>query len=333
MTLTTTTELSRPLRRAVVRATLAPSVYNSQPWRFVLHGSELQVHADPARRLPVLDPAGRQSTISCGCALFNARVALNAAGYRDVVDREPHPGQPTLLARITGDLGGAGLLAQPDPALAALDPLIELRRTNRREFAPDPVPDDLVELLVRAAAAEDAILHPIHGEDDLVATAVLSQRADRQQNADPAYRAELRAWTSNDARRVDGVTAAVVPRAGGGYDELPLRDFDLDRVGSLPSATHSSTRQSLLLLGTMGDNPAAWLRAGEALERVLLELTRSGYVASPLTQVVEVPATRAALRRQLRLAMHPHVLLRVGRAEATPATRRRRLVDMLTETP
>ena len=89
--------------------------------------------------------------------------------------------------------------------------------------------------------------------------------------------------------------------------------------------------QCLLLLGTATDSREEWLSAGEGLEHALLEITRHAYAVSPITQLIEVPNTRALLRRELRLAMHPHVLLRVGRAPATPATRRRRLVDMLTE--
>jgi hypothetical protein len=64
---------------------------------------------------------------------------------------------------------------------------------------------------------------------------------------------------------------------------------------------------------------------------MLLEITRLGYVATPLTSVIEVEATNEQLRRELRLPMHPRVLLRVGRAPATPPTRRRRLVDVLSE--
>ncbi len=74
-----------------------------------------------------------------------------------------------------------------------------------------------------------------------------------------------------------------------------------------------------------------WLRAGEALERILLEVTRHGFAASPLTQVIEVTATREELRRDLDLTFYPHVLLRVGRAPLTPASPRRRLVDVLVE--
>jgi hypothetical protein len=90
-------------------------------------------------------------------------------------------------------------------------------------------------------------------------------------------------------------------------------------------------RQCLLLLGSAADDPVAWLRSGEALERVLLELTRRGYVASPFTQVIEVARTNALLRQELALTMYPHILLRVGRASATTPTRRRRLVDMIAE--
>jgi hypothetical protein len=54
-------------------------------------------------------------------------------------------------------------------------------------------------------------------------------------------------------------------------------------------------------------------------------------MASPLTQVTEVPAARAKLRRQLALDVYPHVLLRVGRASLTPRSRRRRLAEVLFE--
>ena len=80
-------------------------------------------------------------------------------------------------------------------------------------------------------------------------------------------------------------------------------------------------------------HPADWLRAGEALERVLLEITRHGFVASPLTQVTEVPSARAELRRELGMTDYPHVLLRIGRAPVTPPTQRRPIVDVLTEEP
>lgn len=314
------------LRRAAMRATLAPSVHNTQPWRFVLRQGQLELHADRSRRLSVLDPTGRQLTISCGCALFNARAAL-AAGGEVAVSRFPDKARPDLLALVTTSPG--------DPApIGMLDPLIELRHSNRRQFADDQVPDDVVELLVDAAAAEGAQLFPVRETDHRLAVATLSQHADSQENADPAYRAELRRWTTNDRDRRDGVPALAAPYVdGSAEDDVPIRDFDTHGAGMLPAQTHSSMKQCLLLLGTDQDTADAWLRAGEALERTLLETTRQGYVASVLTQVVEVPWTRQEVRRQLGLFMQPHVLLRVGRAAAGPASPRRQLADVLVEEP
>ncbi|MCW2496912.1 hypothetical protein [Jatrophihabitans sp.] len=319
------------LRRAAVRATMAPSVHNTQPWRFVLQPNRLDVYADNSRHLGQLDPAARQLIISCGCAVFNARVSLASSGLPVEVERFPDPSQPNLLARIT--TGGSS----PDPVddrLAALDAVVEIRRSNRREFSEDEVPAALITTLEEAAAAEGAELHLVRGEDERLSVAVLSQRADDIQNLNPAYRAELRAWTTDDPRRSDGVPVTAIPHVdGSSHDEVPIRDFDTRGMGLLPSETHSSRNQCLLLLGTPGDSQVSWLTAGEALERVLLEVARHGFAASPLTQVVEVASARAALRNELRLSMHPQILLRIGLAPATPSPRRRRLVEVLDEQP
>jgi nitroreductase len=320
--------LTAALRRSAVRATLAPSVHNTQPWHFQLRPNELSMTADASRQLRILDPTGRQMTISCGCALFNARASLAASGVAVNVERFPDPGRVELVARlVAADVPDGSV----DP-IAALDNVVELRRTNRRRFADDDVPVELVESLQRAASAEDSELVEIRREEDRLAVAILSQRADAIQNVSAAYRAELRAWTSTELERFDGVPTWAIPHVdGGARDEVPIRDFDTSGLGALPIETRSSRNQCLLLLGTRGDNPLAWLRAGEALERIQLEVTRQGFAVSPMTQVIEVVSTRAELRHQLRLAMAPQVLLRVGRAANTPATRRRRLVDVLSE--
>lgn len=312
------------LRRAAVRATLAPSIHNTQPWRLHIKDGRLDIYADRARQLMVLDPTSRQLLISCGCAIMNARVSLAGSGVGVQVQRNPHPMHDDLVAALTPTSEPA------DSALAALDPVIEVRQSNRRQFADEPVPETIIGRLEEAAAAEQAFLYVIRDADQRNAVAGLSQRADDIENLNPAYRAELRAWTSDDPGRRDGVPALAVPHVdGSAQDDVPIRDFDTSGKGGLPAATHPSRNQTLVLVCTAGDSASDWLRAGEALERVLLEITRHGYCASLLTQVTEVPSARAALRGELRLAWYPHVLLRVGRAPATPASRRRRLVDVL----
>jgi nitroreductase len=315
------------LRRAAVRATYAPSVHNTQPWHFRLTHDELRIHADRTRQLNVLDPTGRQLTISCGCALFNARVSLAADGVGVVVRRHPTYDTSDLLASISFAPEQAA-----EQVIARLEPVILTRQTNRRQFSDDAVPDELLAELENAATAEGAELFVVRDPDQRVVVASLSQQADNIEHLNPAYRAELRAWTTADPSRRDGVPHTAVPHVDGtSGDEVPLRDFDTHGAGYLPAETRSTRNQCLVVLCTAGDAPADWLRAGEALERVLLEVTRHGYTSSPLTQVTEVPSARAHLRTELGLTGYPHVLLRIGRAEATPSSRRRRLVDVIVE--
>lgn len=318
------------LRRAAIRATMAPSVHNTQPWQFVIGNARLAMRTDPTRQLHVLDPTGRQLMVSCGCALFNARVAAAADGYLPRVSRLPEGPESDLFARLS--LVDAPQELAPADAIAHLDPFVEQRQTNRRRFSDEAVPPEVIDVLQRAAAFEDCELFEVRRPEHRLAIATLSQKADAMQNANPAYRAEIRSWTSDDPTRRDGIPAMAVPHVdAGSEDDVPIRDFDMHGNGWLPTTTHSSKDQCLLLLGTAEDTPQAWLRGGEALERVFLEITRLGYAASPLTQMVEIPSTREAARRELNLTVHPLVLMRVGRAPLTPATRRRKLSDVLFE--
>jgi len=315
-------------QRAAVRATLAPSVHNTQPWRFVIRPEALEIHADFSRQLRILDPTCRQLIISCGCAVFNARVSLAADGFTAHVRRYVPGRNSDLLADFTGSPGD-------DRALAVLDPVLGLRRTNRRQFAADPVDSELLATLANVAAWEGASLFTITEPSHRAAAALLSQRAEVIEEADPGYRSELRAWVTEDQWRGDGVPTATLPRAREPSRDVvppmdvPLRNFGDPGDAGMPEDGHTNLNQCLLVLGTDGDDPLSWLQAGEALERVWLEVTRAGYAMSLFTQVIEVASTREELRSQLGLSMQPHVLLRVGRAPATPMSRRRKLVEVL----
>lgn len=319
-------EQSELLRQAAARASLAPSVHNSQPWRFRLGPDSLELRADRQRRLQVLDPTARQLIISCGCALFNARVALAAERREVLVERFPDPVDPDLLARLT-------LTGQPAPwtPLVRLEPAIERRRSNRREFFERAVPEDVQWELSNAATTEDASIMTVDSEEARAITSRLVQEADAAENDNPAYLAELREWTTNIPGRRDGLTSRSYPMSTTERGDVPIRDFGVRVGGQMAPVNDSDRDQCLMILGTTEDTPSAWLRAGEALERLWLEATRLDYVASLITQVIEVKKTRKQLRAELGLAFHPHLLLRVGRAAPNVATNRRELSDLLDE--
>ena len=321
----TTRVASAVLADAIELAARAPSIHNTQPWSFALRHDAVDLFADPSRQLLVLDPRARQLFVSCGCALFHLRVGIAAAGFTPVVALAPDVHEPELVARV----------AIGEPAgwtpLVPLRDVVAARRTNRREFLDRDVPDEVVADLVARAEAEGATLVPIAGQDQRELTAQLSRIADSAENRDGAYRAELAAWTTNDPRRRDGVQAASIPYGGADAepDELPMRTFDTRDIGWLPESRGAPVDQCLLLFTTPDDEPGSWLRVGQALEHVWLQLTRLGFSASPLTQVVEVRETNERLRVELGLDGRPQLLLRVGRAPLVPPTPRRDVADLM----
>jgi nitroreductase len=307
------------LEYAADRGRLAPSVHNTQPWAFVLLDDRLELRADRSRQLTALDPSGRELVQSVGAALLNVRAALAARRLGVVVERLPDPQDPDLLAVVRPRASAA------DPYLPRLDRAAHRRHTNRRSFGPARLPDDVLAVLADAAAAEDTLLVPVTSEDQRHLVGELTLEADRLQNADPAYRAELQRWTTRQPAQGDGVAAHAVPHLRATPpDAVPVRDFDPPSAGRLPSRAGPATGETLLLLATARDDVLAWLRSGEALERLLLELTWRDWVAGPVTQALEVPSARARLQ-DLTGAAHPQMLLRIGQAAATePAARRPR---------
>ena len=305
---------SQALEDAVDHGRLAPSVHNTQPWTFVLFPDRLELRADRSRQLRVLDPTGRELVQSVGAALFNVRASLAASGFAVTVERLPSADDDDLLAVVRPAAGG------PDRDVARLDRAVLRRHTNRRPFEPGGIPDADLDELAAAVASEQTELIPVRSQEIRTAVAELTRTADRLQNDDESYRAELRHWTSRTPAQGDGVPASSVPRtAGPRTDAVPVRDFDVRGRGGLPRQTGSGTEQTLVLLATADDDVPAWLRSGEALERLLLELTRRDWVAGPLSQPLEVTATRDGLRR-LTAPAHPQLLLRIGRAAPADPT-------------
>jgi nitroreductase len=290
------------LRRAAVRATLAPSVHNSQPWRLYLRGGRLDVCVDRSRQLAVLDSTAREMFLSVGCAVTNARVSAAAGGLDLVVRRFPDPHAPDLVARLEPGRGA------PDAELALLDDVVESRRTNRRPFTGNDVTPTALAAFEKAAAAEGTSLVVVGDAKNRALVLELNRLAEAIGSLDPAYRAELRAWTSEDALR-----------AAEGADD--------PSAPALPEAPADDA--CLVVLCTAGDEPVDWLRAGEAMERIFLEVARLGYAATPLPAVTRVPSARGRLQNSPNAIGHPQMVVRIGSAPPTPASRRRRLVDVL----
>lgn len=310
------------LRFALQYAVLAPSSHNSQPWRFLIADREVQLVADRSRALPVLDPYDRELTISCGAALTNFCVALAHFGIGFEIDAFPPHADPDVIAVLRVDYDRPA-----DAALARLFPALRQRATNRGRFEPAPVPKHVQEVLRAEASAEGVTLSPVRTDDQRKQVADLITLADQLQFADPRFRRELAAWI-HSARANDGMPAYAfsVPKLmdfTSPVFSLVARTFDLGEGVAARDSALVEGSPLLLCFSTGMDNPAEWLFAGQALERVLLLAKLEGYDASYLNQPIEVPELRERLRQVLALDDTPQLLIRLGKGAAAPHTPRR----------
>ena len=303
----------------------APSLHNSQPWRFLVTPHTIELHADPHRSPAVADPDGCAMRIGCGAALFNLQLALHGHDIRPIVTILPDRARRDLLAVVRH--GGT---KQQTPEQRDLLRAVPLRRTDRHPFADSPVDTSALHALRRAALDEGAWLHIVQNPGQRAALRAIAARAHREQNADPAFRAEFADWVAVAPDRREGVPA----HAGGplpepqdhwvlsdftaatGTDRVPGKDFEPEPVIAVLSAHLSG--------------PSAEVQVGQALQRVLLTATANGLATSFLSHVVEVPRTREELRRLIGGVTPPQAVLRIGHGWPVAEVHRRAVEDTLT---
>jgi hypothetical protein len=318
----TSTPTPEQLRHVVQAAGLAPSVHNTQPWRFVQESDHLELHADPSRQLRVLDPDGRQLHLSCGAALFHARAAARALGLAVQVHLLPDADQPSHLADLVLSAGPPATDDEIRLATAILQ-----RHTHRGAFDKRAVPAAVLDVLRDAAQAEGARLPQVASEDQLLQLEVLLSRADAMEESDPLYREELSQWVHYAPTRADGIPVATVTQAAG--SSLRQRDFGWTNSPAVDGSQPAADEPSVVVLTTDDDDPLSWLRGGQALAAVLLHAADLGVQAQPLGQVTDILAYRFGLRQALGLAGLPQLVLRMGFATSTGATPRRPVDEVL----
>ncbi len=313
-------------------AARAPSVHNTQPWRFRRRDDGVELYADRSRQLRAVDPGGRELIISCGAALFGLRLAVRHLGRLPLVELLPAPGRPDLLARVR-----PGREEPVSPAEWDMLTAVPHRHTHRGPFSSDPLPAGLLPALQHDAVTEGATLVLL----DEAARARLHRlvaAAGRWQRRDPLVRAELRRWTRGQGSTArDGVPAHAFPATPAGDPGAPgrrlaQRDFDLGRGRGLLEPGDGLPPAAAILM-TDADTPTDWLRAGQALNRILVHAASRWVFASLNSQPMESAAIRVLVRSRLGLRGAPHLLLEFGCAHTAAATARRPVSELIAPPP
>lgn len=301
--MTATTPDRETVLAAIGLANHAPSVHNTQPWRWLVADTCVHLVADRTRHVPATDPDGRDLLLSCGAALHHLRVAFAALGWEATVhyglDDHLATIEPRPLAPNDDDIG----LARAIPR----------RRTDRRRFTSWEVPADHLDLMVRRAARAGALLVPVtDGATRWQLTRAIDTAARRQAD-NPDYQLEVAAWSRSGFAAQDGVLTASGPQGPLWHDDTTMRAFPGGTLGNAPTGRGEEDAGQLLVLATLDDDPKSVLRAGEAASAALLTATDLGLATCPLSQPLEIADTRATIRAQvLDNTAHPQLILRAG---------------------
>ncbi|MEH3141135.1 MAG: nitroreductase family protein [Mycobacterium kyogaense] len=312
-----------PVVDALQVACRAPSFHNTQPWRWTLTGSTVDLYLDPSRRAEAADHTGRQALLSCGAALDHFRVAIAAAGWHGEVTRFPDPENLQHLASIELVAAHSASVEQRRRADA-----IMARRTDRLAFLEPPHAADH---LVKASEHADAVRLDVIADQHRATVAELSHLTDAVRMFDTRYHSELNWWTDTFASDA-GIPASALISAPESDRVAVGRNFPVTNRAERRTEV-AEDRAHILVVSSVDDSPDSVLRCGEALSAIVLDATMSGLATCIVTHVTEFESGRDVVASLIGGDAIPQALVRIGRAPVLesppPPTPRRDVHDVL----
>ena len=315
---------TQALLDAVTVAVRAPSIHNTQPWRWRLGDGWLDLFLERSRLLAVADPDAHLAVLSCGAALHHARIGLAAAGWRAVVTRLDEASRPDHLARLRVDRRMAAV-----GAAQRLVDVVPHRHTDRLTTPGPPLDNHRLRSVATAVEQEGARLQILRPNQ----VYEIARAADRAHDveAHEAWQAELAGLMGPDRPAGIGIPDAEIPH-GAGWAAHPGRHFGRDGATLITESHHHAA--TFAILHGAGDSRSEWLRAGEALSAGWLTATEHELAVLPLSAMIEIAATREALRRILTGSDHPYLVLRfsaldpdAGAQQPTPRLHIREILE------
>jgi hypothetical protein len=304
-------------------AVLAANSHNTQPWKFAIKENVVEIHPDYTRRLPAVDPHDRELWISLGCALENLLLAAQTAGYAPEV---VYPdSQDFIRINLSADT------SQPSPLFQA----IPRRQCTRSEYNGQPVAVGDFDQLQNLPLEPGVGLHFITNPTRMEAVVEYVNQGNLAQFADKAFMGELIGWIRFNKKEAfasyDGLYSA-----SSGNPQTPRWLGRMFVAGTKPQQQADSDAKKMrssagvVILTSVSDDKAAWVRTGQVCERLALQMTALNIKSAYLNQPIEVADLRGQFQSALGLASSaPQLLVRFGYADAMPKSLRRPVEQVL----
>jgi hypothetical protein len=312
-------------RELVRYATLAANSHNTQPWRFRVEPSRIDILPDFARRTAVVDPDDHHLFVSLGCAAETLAVAAAARGWRATIAFEPDGD-----GSIRVDLDESRLRDSP------LFEAIALRQCSRADYNGRALDRETLRTLELAARIEGVELLIATGRRQAEQALESIVAANSAQMDDRAFMAELKSWIRFSAAEA-AATRDGLYSAASGNPSLPrwLGNVLFDRFVTKPRenekiARHVRSSAGLVVFVGADNNKEHWMQAGRACQRFALAATTLGVRHAFLNQPVEVSAVRRQFASLLGLGTRrPDLVVRFGYGPEMPRSLRRKVEEVI----
>ena len=305
------------LEELVKHAIKAPSGHNTQPWKFYVYDSAIEVFPDFQKTLPVVDSEHRELYISLGCAVENLCIAAREKGF-----------QPETTIRKKNDtlytiyISFENAQAQSSP----LFPAIEKRQTNRSEYNHHVISRDTIQMLEEMNCQPGTHFY-LHKRESKMYEALSRYiyKGNEIQMQNKAFKNELISWIRFNKKHVEQTqngltnevmgTPAVPPFLGKLIVSAVLNPKNQNKTDE----KHLASSSHLVLFTTENNTPNEWIELGRTLERFLLTTTNLGLANAYMNQPCEVDMLAEEIRGNLtENNEYPTLLLRIGYADPMP---------------
>ncbi|WP_026792056.1 Acg family FMN-binding oxidoreductase [Pleomorphomonas oryzae] len=305
-------------------ATLAANSHNTQPWRFQVAETAINILPDLSRATPVVDPDNHHLFLSLGCAAENLVIAGAAIGVHGVLESNPDGS-----LRYSYGLG----TPQPDPLLQA----IAQRQTTRALYDGQPVPASDLDTLRQAAETDGVRLIIIEERARINQIRDLVVAGNEVQMQDPAFRAEIKTWLRFNPRSAMATGDGLYAPASGNPtlpDFAGRLAFDAFFTASGENDKYAKQIDSssgiAIFLAERADIQS-WIRVGRACQRFALTATMLGLKHAFINQPVEVARLRPELASLVgEPGLRPDIVMRFGHGPQMPYSLRRPVPAVMT---
>lgn len=300
-------------------ATLAANSHNTQPWRFRISHTGMEILPDMSRQVTIVDPDNHHLFASLGCAAENLAMACATCGKPGELSFDPSNGGRLMFAFGSG----------PTVDRAMFDAIAK-RQSTRGEYDGKAVSAFDLKALYSAAVMPgiDLVLVTDRPLIDRVRDLVIA--GNNRQMADPAFMRELKSWLRFSPRQAmetgDGLFSAT-----SGNPVLPawLGPLLLDFVFKADAenekyARHIASSAGIAIFVAQKNDPEHWVLAGRACQRFALQATALGLKHAFINQPVEVAGLRPELADLVGLpGRRPDIVMRFGYGPTLPYSARR----------